>query len=303
MLLPLGWAQAGSTRVRTRVLLAAAAVAAMAIAQQTFAYVSAPFPGSVAYVSTSGAASLSDLATAPLRGVGIALSRVPATMAAYLDPGNGDPSEVALRYTGLALSVVLMVPALVARDPSKRRNALAAQAAALALILPLGLVIGTGYIEGFRDFRIVAPHLLYSVLVAAAATPLVRAAWWLTLLGGSIYVQTFADLHRDRFVVDRARIDGVRAALAPVLFHDPAGAGWGNTVLVHVDLLEYPLLGLPHGLSVSYALDWDDQAVPLRSRYVLLRPADEEALTGRQVRLRPLAVTPIGTLYRNLDAT
>jgi hypothetical protein len=59
-------------------------------------------------------------------------------------------------------------------------------------------------------------------------------------------------------------------------------------------------MGLPAGIGISVALDWDDIARPPKSRLLLLRPEDVRAL-GSSVRLRWVADTPAGTLYENLD--
>ncbi len=278
--------------------------AALAVAQQVFAYVAAPFPGSVAYLPADGAGNLAGLVTALAEGAQTLARRIPATLRAYVDTENGDPAEVALRYMTLGITALLLVLAL--RRPrgaaagDAARNCVALQAAVLALVPIVGLVIATGYIEGFRDFRIITPHLLYAILVGSAATPIVAAAWGATLLMTPTYLQTFDDLHRERFAAGTAEIEAVRHGLTPALAHDPGADGWGNTLLVHVDLLRYPLAGVPPGISLSYVLDWDDQPMPPRSRHLLLRPADVAALEGR-VRLRHTASTPVGDLYRNLD--
>ena len=305
MVLPLGWVRLRGASVLARAALVAAAGAALAAAQQVFAYLAAPFPGSIAYLPANTAGTAGGFVTALAGGVQTLAGRIPNTVRAYLDAENGDPVEVALRYTSLGISVLLLAlvlrPSRSVAEPETARNGAALQAAVLALLPLVALVVATGYIEGFRDFRIVSPHLLYAVLVGSAATPVVAVAWGATLLAMPTYLESFGDLHRQRFAAAGAEIEAVRQNLAPVLAHDPDGDGWDNTLLVHVDLLRYPLAGVPPGISVSYALDWDDQPMPPRSRHLLLRPADEEAIQGR-VRLQRTASTPIGDLYRNLDA-
>jgi hypothetical protein len=310
MILPLGVVHLhGRSGARGRIELTLAAATSLVAAQQVFAYVSAPYPASVAYVSAENAGVLSEVATAP----GRVWARTRATVGPFLDRENGDPSEVALRYVAVALSLLLLALWLVTHKreyslsapgsaPARRRGS-ALIAATLALVLPLVLVLATGYIEGFRDFRILSPHLLYALLVAGAVAPLARAAWWVTLFATPVYLQSFVDLHRERFHVGTSEIAAVERALSPVLRVDPAAAGWANTLLVHADLLRYPLLGVPAGISLSYVIDWDDQAVPFRSRYVLLRPEDRAALGGRTAHLELLAEVPLGTLYLNRAAT
>ena len=298
MVLALGWMH--TRTARSRMLLAAAAAVLLVVSQQIFAWLSAPYPGSIAYVTVADLASPGEAGEAAWR----IWQRTLATAAAFLDVENGDPVEVALRYSALGIGAAAAAAVAVRRwrgtDP--RPGTMALESAGIALVVPLVLVLVTGYIEGFMDFRILAPPLLYAVLLGGAVSPLLRMAWWATLLAGGTYLQSFGDLHQDRYAGRAQEVAAMRAAVAPVLEHAPGEDGWTNTVLVHVELLTYHLAGLPPGITASFALDWDDQPLPIRSRYLLLRPADIEALARRGVatdRLTPLATTSIATLYRN----
>ena len=82
---------------------------------------------------------------------------------------------------------------------------------------------------------------------------------------------------------------------------EPGAPGWRNTVLVPVDRYEYPLLGIPAGIGASSFFGWEDVALPLKSRYVLLRRAERERAPAA-VRLKKLRDTVHGTLYENLDS-
>jgi hypothetical protein len=68
--------------------------------------------------------------------------------------------------------------------------------------------------------------------------------------------------------------------------------------MTHADTLQPPLVGLPHGIGISFVLDWEDLPIPPRSRYLLLREEDEPQVVPR-VRLTRLAETSLGVLYRN----
>jgi hypothetical protein len=57
---------------------------------------------------------------------------------------------------------------------------------------------------------------------------------------------------------------------------------------------------LPPGVGASSVVYWDDVALPLKSRYVLLSQTEFDNV-GTRARLRKLADTPIGLLFENLD--
>jgi hypothetical protein len=82
----------------------------------------------------------------------------------------------------------------------------------------------------------------------------------------------------------------------------PEASPWANTVLVHAELLQYPLLGLPPGIGVSYVADWSNLPASVRSQYLLLREKDREEI-GDRLPLEPIVDTPLGVLYRNLTSS
>jgi hypothetical protein len=113
-----------------------------------------------------------------------------------------------------------------------------------------------------------------------------------------VYYDGFQAFHRDRFLTAPAGIAAMHDATATTMPFVPGASPWTNTVTVHSDLLQFPLLGLPRGIGVSYVFDWSNLATPVRSRYLLLRPSDEEQLRSK-AQLTPIGSTPLGTLYRN----
>ncbi len=182
------------------------------------------------------------------------------------------------------------------REPAHRWRV---EFAALMMLPVLVAMFPAGDIESGREFHILAPHLLAALLVVAGA-----GGRWLTVpafvnlaLLPTVLPTYFTD-HDGRFVgtAEIARFsDAVRDV---VVFDETAASGWSNTVLMHVDLLQPPLLGLPHGAAISFVLDWEDQAMPPRSRYLLLSGKDEPQVRPK-VALTKIADTPLGTLYRN----
>jgi hypothetical protein len=161
----------------------------------------------------------------------------------------------------------------------------------------LAIVIGFGQVESWRDFRLLAPHVLAALLLVVGSVRLARWLWGATLLFLPLYYQEFVEFHEERFTRDRARIAAMRDATAATVRFAPGASPWRNTLVVPVGLVQFPLLGLPDGIGVSYVIDWSDMS-RVQSEYVLLGAADLEEVQAL-ARLVPIAETPMGTLYRN----
>jgi hypothetical protein len=182
------------------------------------------------------------------------------------------------------------------REPAERWRL---EFAALMMLPVLAAMFPAGDIESGREFHILAPHLLTAVFVVAGAggrwltvPAIAHVALLLTIL------PTYFNHHDGRFAGTAAITRFADAVRSGLVFDDKATSGWSNTVLMHVDLLQPPLAGLPHGVGVSFVLDWEDQPMPPRSRYLLLAERDE-AQVQPHVSLAKIADTPLGTLYRN----
>ena len=203
-----------------------------------------------------------------------------------------------LRLQIVAAAAVAIV--LWWRHPAERWRM---EVAALAVLPVLAAMFPVGDIESGREFHILAPHLLVALLVVAGGSLrwAATAAAVNLLLCLTLY-PTYVRHHQGRWdgAAEIRRfaeaIDGV------VVFEEGAPSGWANTMLTHADALQPPLLGLPPGIGISFVLDWEDQAAPPRSRYLLLRP-DRDADILRRTRLEKLADTSLGTVYRNVAAT
>jgi len=293
MLIPLVWPHVRGSRPRIALALIAAATLTL-VAQLILGYTAAPFPN-------EQSALFSLAGTDPVRALQALLRRTGANTLMFVDPRNGEISEVALRYIIIAVSVVLLMEVRRRIRFAVTAEAAIVEAAALGLILPLPAVLALGWVESWRDFRMLAPHLLYALLLAAPLAVTVRRVWWVSLVALPAFVLTFIDFHQDRFTTSRQEIDQLRGAVAPLMVPDAAGPPWSRTILVSADLLQYQLLGLPPGISVSFVLDWEKMHGPLHSRYLLLRPQDKRVFPD-PLHVTALAETPLGTLYRNLDA-
>jgi hypothetical protein len=207
--------------------------------------------------------------------------------------------EILFRYELMALGLAAAVLAMTHHDPRARLRLVSAAAMSALVLLSVLTFINIG---SWRDYRMVTPIVLLLWLLIASVRP--RALWVaiaIHLLVAPIGARTFADFQEPRFHDDpRPAIDAFASEVRGVLAYDRSLPPWGNSVLVHLDAYQFPLLGLPKGIGVSMAFEWDKVAVPFKSRYLLLRPADVDALAGI-VRMRKLRDTSLGALYENLD--
>ena len=293
MILPLGWRMARSAgALRMAALVAITAVAAMA-AQIAFSFIAAPYPNGLDRLAQAARED-------PARGAQLLWQRTVDNLRAMIQWSNAQPTEVVFRYFVLTMIVVLAVRWFASR---RRQPARAVDLeVALLIVLPvLASVLVVGWVEAWRDFRIIAPHVLVALLLLVTTGGWERWLWGATLLFLPFYWHTFVDFHEPRFTADATAIARMRDSVSQAVEFIPGAPGWTNTVLMHVDLLQYPLLGLPPGIGVSFALAWHDLGPDIRSRYLLLRTADRDALAGR-VKLIPITDTPLGTLYRNADS-
>jgi signal transduction histidine kinase len=252
---------------------------------------------------------------------------VPAVFAhAAMNAGHfvesGSALEVRSRFLVLALALASGV--LAARARSRRE--LAFHAWNLGSILVAALLT---YIFGpWADYRVFAAHLLLTqILLATSRVEAARRLALLALLAQVASAGPFAEAFTrldESYRYDPARIEAFGAAARQGVGFDASQDAWCNTLVsVNPPYLYPEMVELPGGVGVTIFFGW--QGTPqqaLRSRYVLLDPDDAQRWTvgapavthvgPDQVRiaagqwlsmnLRPIAATPVGTLYRNLDA-
>lgn len=151
-----------------------------------------------------------------------------------------------------------------------------------------------------RDYRIVAPHLLASLLllVFRQRYRLALACVVLSAVGG-IAFQGFYDRDRNPIpAIAPEVVSDFGAAVDGLLAFDRQADPWCNTVLVTDFHAELP--GLPGGMgfTVLLGIDPDDLARPAKSQYLLM-DADALAQYGLTEDSTLLTVTTAGNLYRN----
>ncbi len=277
------------SRWKGRVVSCVAMVTVLLLSFLVFDWMSAPYPSS---------SWIREAAADPAKGVWMILTATAAGMRHFVQPVEEQPAITAFRLEVVA-AVVAGVLYWYRRAEVEARIRL--EVAALAILPVLASLMSVGDVQQGREFRVLAPHVLFALLVVA---PLSR--WWALVPAAAtvallpILLVEYRNYHDGRFAGQpdvQAFADAVRGA---VTFQPDAASGWVNTAIMHVDTVQSPLVGLPAGIGFSAVLDWEDQAFPLRSRYVLLRKGDEPFVMAR-TRLTRLADTPLGTLYRNED--
>ena len=289
MILPLGWVAARRSGPWAVAVLTVVTVAAAAAAWSAFGLLASPFQNSMQQLTQ---AVIENPTAAPATMV----SKAAINLKWWFATSEDQPPEIVFRYF-LAIFMAALFLRLVIAWLRKRDATEALEQCALVLAPVVTMVICFGQVESWRDFRLLAPHVLTALLIVAAKARWARWLWGATLLFVPLHYQQFVEFHEERFTSDPAPIAAMHDAAAAAMTFVPGASPWRNTVLVPIELVQFPLLGLPPGIGISYVIDWSDLK-SVQSAYVVLSPGDrEEAKTlGRLV---PLAETPLGTLYRN----
>jgi hypothetical protein len=299
LLLPLLAYGAGRAR-RLRLLLAGAGFAAALI---QFQWLSAPYP----YNFTTRLLPI--LAASPVEGLSIGLQQFIGNLRRLT---LGEPLEIVQRFQIILLIVALLVGrATASRALVRARKRLFGESRLpageanfhlvnLGLLLLLNLVLYD--IFAWRDYRVLAPHLLLSALLLIAFRRL-RLAGLLIASGALLlpaFVTTYRDLHRVHFTADRAEIAAFASTIeAHVHYRPGAPSAWCNTILA--DDLPPLLLGVPPGVGFSVDSTMALVSLPPRSRYLLLKP-ENAARAAEAAPLRRLESVPERGLYLNETA-
>ena len=257
-----------------------------------FMYVSAPYPGAPGNVVFT-------LVRQPVSTVDVLLTRTVENLGTFLS-WNAPWLELLARYELLGLGIVSGVLAL--RNSSQaQRWRLAFVAASAAIVF--AAVLGLGLNNIWQQYRTLTPVLLLLWLVAGVAHPrLLLIAAGVHALAAPVALSTFIEVQQPRFEQDRMPdITAFASATRGRVSYDGRLPPWGNSLLVDAENYLPPLLGLPKGVGVSAVLHWELVPRPPRSRYLVLRPSDRDALLTHQpsLRLRKLGDTAIGELFEN----
>lgn len=277
------------------VKLLVAGVLCLAISLFAFTFLAAPYPDNF----VNGLLSLGK--SQPLAGWHFFLDHLGTNLRHYFSWQDGEPLETAVRYQLL----LVLIPALWIRflDPGKRRSRQESLIQCSNVLLILLLVIFLYDIDDWRAYRILSPHLLFSLALFIACRR--WAAACILIAGGLFFCQNFATLypvfHRGHFSGDNSAAAAFTAAYGGELRFRQDVPPWGNSLLIGMDDCQPFLAGLPAGIGMNCVLDWDRIRYPLKSAYVIIPPEVYRHLEGR-VNLRLVTAGRFGGLFVNLDS-
>ena len=264
-------------------------------------YVAAPFPHR--YVP-----DVQLLLRSPIDGLQRLLAVITAQGMTYLWPDLENLLWTLLRYQALGIVLWMAVLAIRRRgtdtgqgapgQPPWHKAERRTHILNLSLIVLLVLML---WQVGFgMDYRIVAPHLLLSLLLLAACGRgrVVAAA----VLAGLLFTPSFLAEYKEKasrqFTDDRARIDAFAEQTAGTLVYQPQSDPWCNTILLPLRTAFHPeSLAIPAGIGISFDFDITSRS-ELKSRYVMVDDENREFLTGA-FDLQFASTTAIGDLYQN----
>ena len=267
-----------------------------------FVYVAAPYSHRL----------LSDIELmqrSPLEGLQSLVAISTAHGMAYLWPDVENPLWTLLRYQ--ALGIVLWMTVLTIRrrgtdaghrtpgHPPWRR---AERLTHILNLSPLFLLVVVLYDVGlWVDYRVVAPHLLLSLLLLAACgrTRVVTVMVLAGLLLTPSFLAAYTDLAPRQFTDEQARLDEFAAQTAGTLVYQAQSDPWCNTILLQLQTaIVLDLLAIPAGIGTSFGLDLTSGS-ELKSRYVIVDDESREGMT-EAFDLEFVSATALGDLYRNV---
>jgi hypothetical protein len=207
-----------------------------------------------------------------------------------------------LQHVEVAALVLLGIGIGCARRPNWRPYLFVA----MQLVLVAGAMILFYDVAEWRDYRVVGPHLLLSLLLllSGPAPRVVAVTAVLHLAFAGPFLTEFLVRHEARASNNPRLIAESERALSGLLPYRPGADAWQNTLLVHVEHTDQSLLGLPKGIGVTVWLPPEYSGgpdLPLKSRYILLDETSARSLQ-RRCRLQKLSDTPAGQIYLNLDS-
>ncbi len=167
-------------------------------------------------------------------------------------------------------------------------------------------------IGGGRDVRLMATHLLLSIIVMIEfkRDRLLKLLLLLQLLVLPFFLEAYALRWQPQFTRDQTLVKTFAEETKDVLVYDSqATNAWCNTLLVVVKSrgeglsTAFPaeVMWIDAGIGISFFIDYIPFEPPYKSRYILLDEEDKQ-MFGVSDDFKPLKNTVIGTLYENTAA-
>lgn len=222
---------------------------------------------------------------------------------------DGPALMVALRIQMIVLAVAVLLAYPIGRWWQRRYKDYAPveMADVIFSVVMLASVFVFAFLfyifEGWRDYRVIAPHLLVVLLVLIGRKRYALAG--LVILSNILLFGTFRETLKDErinnFTTDQTITAEFEEQIAGVLVYDSgAESAWCNTVLTGI--VVYPLMGVPPGIGISFHNgEIDNLTYPLKSRYILADKQIDSILDTLNVTF--LTSTNRGDLYLNLNSS
>ena len=218
-------------------------------------YVAAPFPH-------RNVPDVQLLLRSPIDGLQRLLAVTTEQGMTYLWPDIENPLWTLLRYQ--ALGIVLWMTMLSFRRhggeaPQGPGHPVWGGAERRSHILNISLIVlmvlMLWEVTGWHDYRLVAPHLLLSLLLLAACGRTLVVA--VVVLAGLVVSPSFLTAYKvlapPQFAEEQARIDAFAAQTAGTLVYRAQDDPWCNTILLPFQSLSTPeTLAIPAGIGVSF---------------------------------------------------
>lgn len=176
------------------------------------------------------------------------------------------------------------------------------------LIAPLAIVISLYDIGDWRDFRVMAPHILFSLslLLAQRTTFRISLFLWaifftISLFSISSFTENYKKFHGDHFLNRDRNIVLFQDEIFSVLKYKKDASPWGNSLLMDIDSLQATCISIPAGIGINIVSDWKRIRYPLKSAYIFIQPKIYMEISDK-VHLQPIASSARGFLYLNLDS-
>lgn len=298
LFMALALAQSPGGRPREKAHAVMFAVAAVAVFFVLIRFLTAPYPDGFLHLF------FARLAEDPPGALIFFGDRLLGNILALLRFDRCSALEVLLRYVILALLVYSAYfswrgQSSETEDNRNERALICFSFYNLLFILTFTLLFYD--IGDWRDFRVLAPHLLLSLLILAMTRKkrVVVAAVLAFLLLSPVFYKTFLVFHQVHF---KREVDlvGHFSPIAAQIRYDKEKGSWANSLLVDIGSMQYFLTDVSPGIGIGGVLNWNRIAYPLKSRYVFV-PSPVYLQIKNRAHLRLLSSGPLGHLFVNLD--
>jgi hypothetical protein len=126
----------------------------------------------------------------------------------------------------------------------------------------------------WRDYRVVAPHLLFStaLLLASRSYRLPLFLIISSILFVTVFFGTYRFFHKEHFAASPAPSRVFAMLYAPHLRYQTTASPWANSLLTGMENVQPFIMELPGGIGINAVTDWKRLAYPIRSSYILAPP-------------------------------